>query len=179
MKKTGAQYPKMFLLLLTAFLASCVPGKQLIPSEAKSGDVTGTYTLLLYGCHYPEDVKDVAILVAEGSKYPLEIYDIGTSYKVIKGVPADEALREADAFVRCSAHRVTRTELRRIPDDSGGTIGYEIRPIYFPLEFGFSDILLVSYALKDGTVMAYIRLNPTVERELESSGDGNKDSSDK
>ena len=29
--------------------------------------MSGAYTLLLYGCHYPDDIKNVAILVDEKS----------------------------------------------------------------------------------------------------------------
>jgi hypothetical protein len=61
--------------------------------------------------------------------------------------------------------------LRRIPDDAGGTIGYEVRPLYFWLEFGKPDVLLVSYVFqKNGTVRTYIRLDLDVERTRESPG---------
>ncbi|MGE5172289.1 MAG: hypothetical protein ACM3MD_00515 [Betaproteobacteria bacterium] len=170
MDRINIQYTGAMLLMLGAILTACVPGKQLITRPADPAEVKGTYTLLLYGCHYPADIKNVAILIDEGSRYPLEIYDLDTSYKVKKGVPAQQALSEADSFVRCSTHRIWQTHLLRIPDDGGGTIGYEIRPLYLPLEFGLPDVLRVSYALKDGMVRAYIRLDPNVEKELEESG---------
>ena len=177
MKRIPIRYTGAMLLMLGVgvVLTACVPGKQLLARAADPAEVKGTYTLLLYGCHYPDDIKNVAILVAEGSRYPLEIYDLDTSYKVKKGVPAQQALSEADSFVRCSAHRIWQTHLFRIPDDSGGTIGYEIRPLYLPLEFGFPDVLLISYALKDGTVRAYIKLDPNVEKELEDTGSKNRE----
>ncbi len=170
MKRIDIRYSGMMLLMLGVVLTACVPGKQLLARAADPAEVKGAYTLLLYGCHYPGDIKNDAILVAEGSRYPLEIYDLDTSYKVKKGVPARQALSEADSFVRCSTHRIWQTQLLRIPDDSGGTIGYEIRPLYLPLEFGVPDVLMVSYALKDGTVRAYIKLDPNVEKELEDTG---------
>ena len=107
----------------------------------------------------------------------MEIYGLPTSYQVKKGISGQEALKEADAFVRCSTRRVTQTQLRRIKDDAGGTIGYEMRPLYFPTEFGQTDVLLVSYALQNGVVRTYIKLDPDVERALESSGSDNRDSS--
>jgi len=167
------------ILLLALTLQACAFGKQLATSPADPADLKGTYTLLLYGCHYPEDIKNLAILVDEGSKYPVEIYDLPTSYQVKKGVPGPQALKEADPFVRCSARRVSGTQVRRISDDAGGTIGFEVRPLYFWLEFGQTDVLLVSYSLQqNGTVRTYIRLDPDVERIVESPGSGHHNSSD-
>ncbi len=153
----------VFLILSSA--TACVPGKQLVSRWADPAEVTGIYTLLLYGCHYSAQLDNVAILVSEESRYPLEIFDIDSSYRVKKGLTAQQALAEADAFIRCSTYGVWRVELRQIPDDIGVTFGYEMRPLYSPLEFGNPDVLLISYALKDGKVRAYIKLDPAVERE--------------
>ena len=112
-------------------LQACVAGKQLVTTSADPAELKGTYTLLLYGCRYPDDIKNLAILVDEGSKYPVEIYDLPTSYQVKKGLPGPQALKEADSFVRCSVRRVTETQLRRITDDAGGTIGYEVKAPLF------------------------------------------------
>lgn len=161
-------------LILAAALAGCMAGTQLYPSAADTAAVEGSYTLMLYGCHYPEDITNLAILVSDSSKYPVEIYDIDTSYKVEKEVPAQQALQRADSFLKCTTHRIWQTVIRRIPDDRGGTIGYEVRPLYFPLEFGQADVLLTSYSLRDGKVKAYIRLDPDVENMLNGSGDTNE-----
>ena len=159
------------LLFIAIALAGCMAGKRLATPAAEPATITGSYTLLLYGCHYPEDIKNVVILLSEGGKYPFEIYDLDTSYKVKKDVPAQLALSEADAFLQCTSHRVKETGVRRITDDAGGTIGYEVRPLYIPYEFGISDVLLTSYFLRhNGTVRAYIRLDPDVEKLLEPSG---------
>jgi hypothetical protein len=158
------------LLIIILVLSACAPGTQLLTTEARPSDVKGTFTLLLYGCHYPDDVKNVAILLNEESKQPFEIYDIKTSYKVKKGMSPEEAMREADTFLRCSIRRVTETAVRSIPDGSGGIVGYEVRPLYFPLEFGYTDIMLNSYSLKDGVIRAYIRLLPDVQRQIDAVG---------
>jgi len=160
------------LLLVTILLQSCMTGTQLITTPVDQKLISGTYTLLLYGCHYPDQIENVAILVDDNSKYPLEIYDIDTSYKVKKGVPAQQAITEADSFVRCSMHAVWQTQITRIPDDSGGTIGYEVRPLYKPIEFGMPDVLLISYSLKDGKVRAYIRKSSQVRDHGDNRRDG-------
>ena len=167
------------LILFSTSLTACLPGMRLMPSPAKPTDVTGTYTLLLYGCHYPSDVKNAAFLVEEGSKYPLEIFDLDTSYKTIKGLTAQQALTKAETFLRCSTYSVWQTQLSRIPDGSGGIIGYEMRPLYIPYQLGQVDVLNISYSLKGEKVITYIRLDRDIERDLESSGDSQGSSNGK
>jgi len=166
-----------YLVLVTA-LVSCMAGKHLTTSAADPTALTGTYTLLLYGCHYSDDAQNVAFLVSESSKYPLEIFDLDTSYKVKTGVPAQQALSEANSFLRCTTFRLWKTQLERIPDDGGGTIGYELRPLYLPWEFGKSDIMLITYSLRHDKVRVYIKLDPDAERALEASGGSGRSSGD-
>jgi hypothetical protein len=156
-------------MLMTIALQSCMTGVQLGITSVDRSDISGTYTLLLHGCHYPDQIDNVAILVSDKSRYPLEIYDLGTSFKVNKGVPSRQAVVEADEFVRCSFHKIWQTRISKILDDSGGTMGYEFRPLYDVIEFGTPDVLMISYALKDGKVRAYIRKIPQVE---DRNGDG-------
>jgi hypothetical protein len=157
------------LLLMTITLQSCMTGIQLTTTSADKTLISGTYTLLLYGCHYPDQIDNVAILVDENSRYPLEIYAIDSSFKVMKGVPAQQAVTVADAFVRCSFHTIWQTQVTRIPDDIGGTVGYEVRPLYETTEFGTPDVLMISYSLKYGKIRAYIRKSPQAE---DRDGDG-------
>jgi hypothetical protein len=157
------------LLAATSVLQSCVTGIQLKTTSADRSAISGTYTLLLYGCHYPEQIDNVAILVADNSKYPLDIYDLDTSFKVKKGVPGQQAVAEADEFVRCSFHKIWQTRTSKLLDDSGRTMGYEIRPLYDVTEFGTPDVLMINYSLKDEKVRAYIRKIPAAE---DRDGDG-------
>ena len=170
MKGSKKVFSGAAFLILAIALASCMTGIHLTTSAADPTAVRGTYTLLLYGCHYPDDAQNVAFLVSDSSKYPLEIFDLDTSYKVKANVPAQQALSEANSFLKCTSYRLWQTQLERIPDDSGGTIGYEVRPLYLPWEFGKSDIMLISYWLRDGDVRVYIKLDPDVEQAIEASG---------
>jgi len=160
------------VLIICAMLQSCAAGTQLQTSPAGVAEVQGRFDLYLYGCHYPADIENVAILVRENQGKPFEIYSLSTSYKIVKGLPSGDALDQADKFVRCSFRDVWHTRLDRIQDGSGGTLGFELRPLYMPIEFTFPDVLITSYTLKDGNVRAYIRLDPTVERAISSDGDG-------
>ena len=51
-------------------------------------------------------------------------------------------------------------------DRKGKTIGYELRPLYLPLDFGVSDVLDVAYWLKEGKVKVVIRPLPSVEKQI-------------
>ena len=140
-------------------------GTQLITRAADPRELQGKYTLYLYGCHYPDDVENAAFLVARDTKYPFELYTLESSYKVWDGLPAREALWEAEAFVRCGMHTVWYTRLRTIPDGQGGILGYEMVPVYMPYDMGTEDVLMITYALRDGKVRTVIQPNPRRERD--------------
>jgi hypothetical protein len=158
------------LLMAMLVLQGCAFGKQLQTQNADPKTISGTYDLYLYGCRYPADYEHAAFLISPDAKYPVELFVRDTSYKVTKGVQADKALSEADTFVRCGIHTVMETRVHRIPDDSGGTIGYEVLPRYSFSEISGPDPLLVSYSLKEGKITVTIRLSPEAERKLKSGG---------
>jgi hypothetical protein len=154
------------LFILAAGLSGCALGTQLDTETADPRTITGTYDLLLYGCRYPDDLERAVFLIAPDKRGMVDLFVPATSYKVKRGLPADKALAEADAFVRCGNHTVTDLRIHRIPDGGNGTVGYEILPRYRDYDDGGSDPLFVSYRLKDGRITAYIRLFPDVERKL-------------
>jgi hypothetical protein len=164
------------LCLVAAWtLQAGAAGRQLAPKPADPAEIKGTYNLILYGCRYPDDLENMAILVNEDSPYPLEVYALDGMYKVKKGLPGPQALSEANTFLNCSAYTVWQTVLRSIPDGAGKTVGYELKPLYRSWEVRVPEPLLSSYTLKDGKVTAYIRLDPLLEDR--DSGDGQRDSS--
>ena len=157
---------------LMAFLVlqGCAIGKQLQTTTADPKTITGTYDLYLYGCRYPEDYEHAAFLISPDAKYPVELFVRDSSYQVKKGVQAEKALSEAEAFIRCGNHTVTESRVHRIPDGNGGTIGYEVLPRYPVTNAIGSDPLLVSYSLKDGKITVNIRLSPEAERRQNHMG---------
>ena len=161
-----------FVLCLALLLTGCMTGTRLNTRAADPAAISGTYTLLLHGCKYGDEIDNVAILADEQGKDPVYLYDLPASYTTKKGVPANEAIVEATAFVACSTHRVWKTRFSRIVDVGGATIGYELRPLYFPLEFSNPDPLEISYFRREDGVRVYIRIDSTVMRDLEGAGDG-------
>ena len=166
MKYSRPALMSLALFILVASLSGCMLGTRLDSVTADPKAITGTYDLLLYGCRYPDDLERAAFLIAPDKTGMVDLYVPATSYKVKRGLPADKALAEADAFVRCGNHTVTELRVHSIPDGGNGTVGYEILPRYAYYDEGGTDPLLVSYSLKDGRITVYIRLSPEVERRL-------------
>ncbi len=145
---------------LMALVSGCVSGIRFSTESAGTGTIEGTFDLYLYGCRYPSDFENVAILVAADSPYPLDIYALSTRYKIKKGLTGEKALEEANAFIRCSMRGVAHSAVRRILDDKGKTFGYDVRPFYMPYEVPGSDVMLMNYFLRGGKVTAYITVFP-------------------
>ncbi|RJQ46184.1 MAG: hypothetical protein C4538_07165 [Nitrospiraceae bacterium] len=159
-----AAAPLVSLIVLA--MHSCMNVQYLKTEKAKPAEITGTYTLLLHGGRYSDDVENVAVIDKEGDAYYFEIFAPPYDYTAQNGVPASEALEKAKKHVR-SYHAFLGPWLGRILDREGNVIGYEIRPLYHPLEFGLSDILYIDYGLKDNRVIVKIRMRYEVqERDI-------------
>lgn len=154
------------LALIAACLSSCVIGTQLITETADPTGIQGTYDLITYGCRQPNDIEQAAFLIVPEKAGQVELFVPSTSYKIKRGLPADQALTEANAHIRCTYRTVDSTRVHRIPDGKGGTLGFELLPRYPATDDIGMDPLSVSYSLRDGKVIVYIRLFPDVERKM-------------
>jgi hypothetical protein len=154
------------LVTILLLCHGCMYGTQLNSELTDPNTLNGTFDLMLYGCRYPDDIENAAFLVPADSKIPLELFVTDTSYKVKKGLSADKAFSEADAFVRCGIHTVQETRFHRVLDNTGAVVGYDVIPRYLPYDIYGSDPLLVTYSLLAGKVTVHIRLRPEVERQM-------------
>ncbi|HUL01263.1 MAG TPA: hypothetical protein VLX29_10485 [Nitrospirota bacterium] len=171
MKNLKTAFTFTICLGVVLSLQACA-GMQLTPITANPSEISGTYTLILYGCHYPDDVQNMALLIDEKNEHPVDIYALDDMYKTKKGLTGSEALSEANKFITCSTHTVWQTVLRKIADDNNRTIGYELKPLYRTWEFGVPEVLFSSYSLKNGIVTAYIRLEPGAWLNVYGGGGG-------
>lgn len=145
--------------------ACALDSSPLRTESASPSDLVGTFTLLLYGGRYADDIETVAIFAPEGGKYTYALYAPDFDYKTEKGLPAPEALARAGKFIGFH-NAFWRSQLSRILDPHGITIGYELRPLYRPFVYGSSDVMDVYYwPKKDNTIKVTIRLIPSVERQ--------------
>lgn len=159
-------------LVVLFTIQGCSHGIQLRTESADPKGIEGTYDLFTYGCRYPKDIEHAAFLIAPDKADMVELYVPAKSYKVKRSIPADQALAEADTHVRCGVRTVVEARVHRIPDGSGGTLGFEVLPRYALSEVGGMDPLNVSYSLKDGKITVYIRLQPDVELKLRGGSSG-------
>jgi len=165
MKKIFYRHRATLIGISLILTVSCATGIYLRTERAQVTEISGTYTIILYGGRYSADMETIAILDKEGDKYTFEVYAPEFDYKIKHGVPAEEALEEAEKFVRFH-HSFWQARLSKIIDPAGKTIGYEIRPLYHPIDFGYSDVLDVYYVIKDSKVIVTISLIPEVQRIL-------------
>ena len=169
----------LFLLMLMGLMlfTACTPRQALRSEPVSVAGTAGDVDLILFGCRYHNDPETVAILDRRGDAYTFDVFSPDFNYRVEKGLPAGEALEKARAFIRCSTSYFGE-RLSSLVDYRGGVLGYELRPLYFPLTYGVEDILETDYRVDGDKVVVRIRLLPSVENMF-SDGDGRSDDRDR
>ena len=168
MKKQSSYYliVSIFFAVLFLSLGSCAGGKQLRTELARDSEITGSYTLILFGTRNAYELKTVAFLDKEGDGYELVPYAPEYNYKVIKNLQGSEALKKALDYVKWPRD-YRSSQVREILDDQNSVIGYEVRPLYDPLAYGISNVLVVQYWVQEGgNVKVTINLHPTAREYL-------------
>ena len=159
----------VFLTVLFFSLGSCAGGKQLKTELAQDSEITGSYTLILYGTRNAYELKTIAFLDREGDGYELVPYAPEYDYEVMKNVPGTEALNKALDYVKWPRD-YRSSQVRKILNDQGSVIGYEVRPLYDPLAYGISNVLVVQYWVKEGGIVKVtINLHPTAREYMRRS----------
>jgi len=154
------------LCLLTAFLvagSSCAVRPRLKVEGAVSSAVKGRYSLILYGCTHFDDLRTLAILDREGDPYTIEPYAPAFDYRIIKNLPAREALKRAESFASGCSPDFMRSHLSMIVTKDGAVAGYEIMPLYWSYVYPGSDVLNTYYFLDKDKIIAVIKLKHWVQ----------------
>jgi len=163
-KRQRITFIATFLMLLSYGCVFLSVKERFTPEPLKdTKDIRGTFRVILYGANHLNDLETIAILDREGDQYEFEPYAPEFVYRIKKNLPANEALSEAEKFV--GWHPSFRNVMvSRISDEKGFLLGYEVRPLYYPLDFGFSDILEVDYFKSDNKIIVRIKLKESVEK---------------
>ncbi len=165
--KTQLKYllPPVLLLFFAFVLSSCGFSLQheIRTEDASENEIAGTYSLILYGGIFAKSVETVAILADEDSPYTIEPYAPDYDYKIIKHLPAKEALAHAYSFISRNPD-FSRAQTARIVDSTGKLIGYEIRPLYLTFTMGALDVLDIYYWKKGDKVFVRMRFLRKYER---------------
>jgi hypothetical protein len=145
--------------------------REIRTEDAADNEVSGTYSLILYGGRHGNDLETVAILDREDDSYTIVPYTPDFDYRIIKHLPAKEALVYSYRFVGFHPS-FSRAQLARIVNSSGAVIGYEIRPLYMRFTYGLADVLDISYWRKGEEVFVKMKLKQSIEMMIMDGGDG-------
>ncbi|HMK60672.1 MAG TPA: hypothetical protein VK452_05945 [Dissulfurispiraceae bacterium] len=166
-----------FLLIFVCLVGCALNQNYIQTKDASDSEITGNYTVFLFGANHYEDIATAAMLVPTEGKYNLDIYAPEWAYRIRKDVSGKDAVAIAKDFVRWNPSSM-RSRTARIVAPDGGTIGYEIRPLYMPTTYGREDVMYINYFLKNGNkVEVHIHLYPDVEQKIMTGG-GRSDKGD-
>ena len=96
-------------------------------------------------------------------------YDPPFEYRIVESLKARDAIERALHFLSLQTD-VVSYRFKRIEDQKGVPICYEIRPFYLPFTYGEPDVLDTVYLKSGNKVDVYIELKPSVEKTLEGLG---------
>jgi hypothetical protein len=134
--------------------------------------VTGSFTLILHGNRYGDDLETVAVLDIENDTYTFEPHAPSFDYKLKKNLNGEDALEEAIRFV--GKHESFKgARISRLSDDLGNILCFEVRPFYRDPRFRSSDLIDVNYSVREKKVIIFIRLKRFVEKHFEIDRTGN------
>ena len=155
-------YAMFIMACLTVLVGCAASGKRIRTGSLRTAGISGSFTLILYGGNYSDDLETVAFLDREGDDYTFDIFAPEFNYRIFKGVSAVEGIKRAEEFVagHSSFHQF---KVSRILDEESQVIGYEVRPLYLPFTYGTDDVLDVWYAAKENKIVITIRLKPSIE----------------
>jgi hypothetical protein len=130
--------------------------------------IKGSYTLILFGNRYGDDLETIAILDRKGDEYTIEPYSPAYNYRVHTNQKGSTALQKAMDFVgKHESYKGAR--ISTITDKQGRVFGYEVRPFYTDLRFRTPDVLDVDYMLKENKVKVFIKLKARVRKYFEGT----------
>ncbi len=160
--------PLLMLFLTAAMLlfavASTASARTLTTDAVKPADIQGgTYSLIAHGCNSAEDLAPVAILQREDTPYHFGVVAPRGETQTIAGLTRDEALRRAQDFVNCNPSVLQRADITEIRGPNDTLVGYEVKPVYYPLRSGSSDGVHTSYRVKGDTILTYVYPDPLLQ----------------
>ncbi|HMK44919.1 MAG TPA: hypothetical protein VK445_12360 [Dissulfurispiraceae bacterium] len=161
-------YGILFSFILLSFLSGCVARWQSAQPAVVPEEVQGSYTLLLHGGQYYNDLENIALLDREDDEYTLAFDSAAFRYVVKPGMQGPEAVAYAKQALMY--HPMTSgLQISRLTAPTGQTIGYVLIPQYWITEFGYHQVIDVWYTWRDKTLLVHARLKPDVHDQLEGN----------
>jgi len=153
----------MIILAVLTSSVGCAALGGIHTESLKAGDNSGVFDLVLYGGNYSNDLETAAFLDRQGDAYNFDIYAPEFNYRTIKGLTFEEGLDKATEFVSLNSS-FHQFKITSIVNDKSQILGYEVKPLYLPYNYGTDDVLDIWYTEKGNKVVVTVRLKPFIEK---------------
>lgn len=135
--------------------------------------IRGTFDIIIYSNSFINDPETFVILDKSDDSINIKPYAPDFKFRVIKNLSETEALRLIREILN-SPSNISSINFKEIKD-SDKIFGFEIKPQFFPWIFGIIEPVETSYRKRGNQIDVFIRLNPRVERQLNSGDNTDRD----
>ncbi len=158
------------LFILLSILNGGVSAENLKVAVISEKDISpGLYTVILHGSRHGNDLETIAYLDPLNDDYEIELDTPAFDYRKELSKQDKDALNIAKTFVSWHSSFM-QYKISRLLTKEGKKIGYEIKPLYMPFEYGRADVFDISYWLRGKKAVISIKLIPSVDRLIYDSG---------
>lgn len=163
----------LILIFIAGSFVSCAGGQRLRTVAFDQDDrITGQFRVVFIGANHSNDIATMVVLDRAGDSYDIVPYMPDSDYYVMENLEGSDAVALALKHIR-SVRSYGAVQYRRIEDQNGLIIGYELRASYRNYLRGLSRPVDVDYWLTEkGHVRVLLNLSPEAERlYLQGGGD--------
>ncbi|MGB9891487.1 MULTISPECIES: hypothetical protein [Thermodesulfovibrio] len=161
------------LIFLTLLIMPINLQAEVSLKQCNEADIKGVFNLIIYSNSFINDPETFIILDKVDDKIKIVPYAPAFKYRIIENLNEKEALKIVNEILRNPSF-VSSIKCSVI-DEGENILGYELKPLYFPWIFGILEPVETVYKKEGNSIIIFIRLNPMVERQLNSGGDSNKE----
>lgn len=161
------------LIFLTLIVLPLTLHAEVSVKRCNEIDIKGTFNLIIYSNLFINDPETFIVLDRVDDKIKILPYAPAFNYRTVENLNEKEAMKIVNEILRDSPF-ISSIKCSTLYDKES-IIGYELKPLYFPWIFGILEPVETVYKKEKDFVHIYIRLNPMVERQLNSGGDSYKE----
>lgn len=154
---------RLFIFMTLLLFSACsLAGLASIPFD-ENDSITGTYKVFLYGANHASDLETAVFFDLEGDDYNMMMRAAESKYSILNGLAGPDAIKTALKFIKF--HRnYSGYEINKILGKEGRIIGYEVKPTYLLFSYPVSEVIHISYQLKEhGNVFVSVFLDKAVD----------------
>lgn len=140
---------------------------QIFLNDIEETAIKGNFNLIIYGNAFINDPETFVILDRIEEKTLILPYSSSYKYRIYENINEKEVMQIIkDIFHNPSISFIKYREIK----NADSSLGFEIKPVYYPWIFGISEPLETTYKKDLDKVYIFIRLNPRVEKQLYNGG---------